>query len=102
MPFSKDLEAELRRVADELPKIVGAELADVAGEVAAALEAGSPVRTGRLAGSWSVRTPSPGVSEVVSSASYAAYVEIDTDGAQEVLGTADDRIARRVSAALEG
>jgi hypothetical protein len=55
-------------------------IAEIASRVAGRAAAGTPRRTGRMAGSWEVRPgySDPGTSVVVNTAPYARYVEYGT------------------------
>lgn len=75
-------------------RAVGDELAD-------ALAAGTPVRSGRLRASWETTALPDGV-RVEATAAYAAYVDIDTSAAERVLEGASAELGQHVDATIFG
>lgn len=91
-PLGADLPtvADVRRVRTQVLQVGAIEVRDL-------LEAGTPIRTGRLQGGWE-QTPTPNGADVVNLVPYAPYVDIDERPAVRAIRALNQTLSRAINA----
>lgn len=101
MGWDRDLVAQMGEILDGLDPTVEAELEAGAEDLRDQLEAGTPVDSGQMVGSWEVLHPEPLVFVVTNTAPYADFVEVDTTGAELAIDQINNDIGDAVSILIE-